>query len=511
MKDYKSLADTYSGIYKQVNENVQIVGIPDSTGEQQAIGSVSDEYYDKLKRIVLSQGEGGTEYLVKSLLRECDWPEVPNIDGRIMDIFLDHEIDLVVLDKILKKKREGNLGSLSSYLPKDSVWNLSESIDPLVRKLSKDWKSLFKSLCGVQPKIDNVSTGPGEIAISMFTDAKKGTTSGDLYIDGVEVEVKGAGGRLGSSDYTKGIFNGAENKYLAVLKGLANPNHFATHEKANIIRGLKFDAAELSKKIPTLQNNLNKWFTTFEVDPITDPNTENIEGELKYLQQNLKLVIDNQPLTQTMAEAMNTTYQHMIDMTEAYPEMLEKGAISGIIGALGLMDKVSKKATDAMNVTDNRGDYNWQDSAQYMFNYDYGMSPLELATAFVEMRTEPMDQGSVASLIQVLEKKFKDKSIVKELLSQTSTKRGGTTNGQRALQKLQIALMATSYQSAHGFPYLLAINPHTLNAFTLKFKGVTAGDIFEDVYKQLVNQPNIIASNPAVDTRNKGIGISLDV
>ena len=35
------------------------------------------------------------------------------------------------------------------------------------------------------------------------------------------------------------------------------------------------------------------------------------------------------------------------------------------------------------------------------------------------------------------------------------------------------------------------------------------GDIFLDVYKQLQKMPQIVVTNPGVDDRNKGIGISL--
>ena len=494
-KQYKSLSDTYSEIYQPIQENVQIIGIPDGL-EQEEIGSIPDDYYARLKRVVLSKGEGGTEWLVKSLLRMCDWPEQTNVDNRVMDIFLDYDVDLQVLNKIYEKKKEGNCGKLESCLKKPGVWSLTEALDPLVQKLTKDWKSMFFSLCDVQPKIDTVSTGPGEIALSMFTNAIKGKT-GDLYIDGAEVEVKGEGGRLGSSDYTKGIFNGAVNKYLQILAdrssklGLSNTQHFTDVEKSALVDDMMIDVEEALPKFKKVKNLTKRWIennvTQEQVIPTVSLNYDgDFDQTIKILEQQQSKKLGTGDIIKTIPSTIESTLSSLGELVQAYPAALEaKGGITGIKGLFTLGNKIAKLATRAMSVVPGKKTkYNWQDSVQYLFNHDWGMTARELAEAFVEMRTEDLDAGHVASLIDSAEKFFKNKTIAKSLLSKKASQRGGTSDGQKALQKLQIALMATSYQAVHGFPHLLTINPDTLNAATLKFKGTTMGKTMENIYKQ---------------------------
>ena len=522
-KQYKSLSDTYSELYQPIRENVQIIGIPDGM-EQEEIGSIPDDYYARLKRVVLSKGEGGTEWLVKSLLRMCDWPELTNVDNRIMDVFLDYDVDLQVLNKIYEKKKAGNCGRLESCLKKPGVWSLTEALDPLVMKLSKNWKDMFFALCNVQPKIDTVSTGPGEIAISMFTNAVKGKVSGDLYLNGEEIEVKGEGGRLGSSDYTKGIFNGAVNKYLQVLAdrstrlGLTSNQHFTDVEKSAIVDDMMIDIEDAIPKLKKVKGLTKRWIdnnvTTDQVIPTVSLDFDgDFEQTIKVLEQQQTKKLGTGDLVKTIPATIESTLTSLGEFANSYPAIMEqKGGITGLKGIFTICNKIAKLASKALAVTPGKkSKYNWQDSVQYMFNHDWGMTARELAEAFVEMRTEELDPGHVASLIDSAEKFFKNKDIAKSLFSKKASKRGGTSDGQKALQKLQIALMATSYQAVHGFPHLLTINPHTLNAATLKFKGTTMGKTMENIYKQLESNPNIIVSNPSVDTRNKGIGISLAI
>ena len=100
---------------------------------------------------------------------------------------------------------------------------------------------------------------------------------------------------------------------------------------------------------------------------------------------------------------------------------------------------------------------------------------------------------------------------MKQLTSLKPAQKGKTkTIGQVNLQRLQAALMATSYQSAHGFERIIVLNTGTLAAANIKFEPThDTGQKFKEVYKQLNNNPGIFVSNPGVDTRNKGIGISV--
>ena len=63
-KPYKSLVDIYVESRQPVNENVQIIGVPDGA-DQESLGAVTDDEYKKIKRLVLSKADGGVESLVK--------------------------------------------------------------------------------------------------------------------------------------------------------------------------------------------------------------------------------------------------------------------------------------------------------------------------------------------------------------------------------------------------------------------------------------------------------------
>ena len=116
-KTYKSLQDVYVES-KQIEENVSIIGVPE-TGAQEDLGSVSNDEYLRLKRLVLSKADGGVESLVKQLLRLGKWEEIADIDTLVLEIFLQHDIDVQVLNKIVEKKKNGTLGKLNTCINKN--------------------------------------------------------------------------------------------------------------------------------------------------------------------------------------------------------------------------------------------------------------------------------------------------------------------------------------------------------------------------------------------------------
>ena len=497
-RDYKSLTDVYSSIHKSpVNENVNIVGIPSNGQEQEQLGSVSDDYYQRLKRLVLSKGEGGAESLIKQLLRLSQWEEIEDIDTIVLEIFLNYELNIQVLNKIVEKKKSGNLGTIENFLNKSGVKDLTSCLDPLIKKLTPSWLTLFTELTKkVQPKINTVSVGPGEISLTLFTNATKGSV-GDLQVNGMEIEIKGDGGRLGSSDYTKGIFTTPGNKYLNILKDRNQGQHFSQVEQKDTINRLTEKANKVIKSLNGMEGIIKKNYSIYYNNP-----EENLPGIFAQLYNNLNDITDKSGNISTDIIKSNiTTAFDMAKTSEIFPHI--KGFktvaenITYIYQGLDILNKANLDKTD----------YNWQSSAQYMFNYDWDLTPRELAEAYVEMRTEQLDDGSVKSLITAAEKIFKNADIRKALIDQGGK---GRTTGQKTLQRLQAALMATTYQAVHGFPRLVILNTKSLKAAILKFdNNADMGTTLTSIYKQLNNTPEIVVSNPSVDTRNKGIGISV--
>ena len=491
-KPYKSLVDVYVESRRPVQENVQIVGIPDGMDQEQ-LGMVSDKEYQRLKRLVLSKADGGTESLVKQLLRLGRWEETAEIDTLVLDIFLEHDVDVQVLNKLVEKKKSGNLGKLNSCISKGDVWNLMDAVDPMARKLTKNFKQLFMDLTyKVQPKISTVSVGPGEISLSMFTNATKGDV-GDLMLDGMELEIKGDGGRLGSSDYTKSIFTTPGNKYLNILADRGQGQHFSQAETIQIRAQLSLKATTALDKFQKVKQVVNK----------NKDDLENLVGPVNQVIQSYETLKDTK--TSIDPELIKTNITSAIDVIDQDTRI----PLTKLI--IGLNQTIVALLDQLVNTTDQNTDYNWQTSTQYMFNHDWGMSPREMAEAFVEMRTEQMDPGAVASLISAAEKIFKNTDLTKSLLNLKAAQKGKTkTIAQVELQRLQAALMATSYQSAHGFERIIVLNSKTLAASNIKFNPEhDAGQTLISVYRQLKQNQNIHVSNPGVDQRNKGIGISV--
>ena len=242
--------------------------------------------------------------------------------------------------------------------------------------------------------------------------------------------------------------------------------------------------------------------------------SNDLDKNLISIGYNIKRVINytskpNYKLDETFIEKLRI---NMPDIVSYHSQQLSKeatgfGTLSGYIGDILRCLKKALTKVDEIDVDT----YKWQDSAQYMFNNDWGLSPAELAAEFVEMRTEPLDQVDVNYLISAVETLFNRRDIQQNILKGKSEGKGNVASeGQKTLQRMQLALHATTYQAAHGFPYLLIINTvKHLDAISLKFIGTNVGDIFLSVHEQLEKYPRLVAGSAGVDSRNKGMGITL--
>lgn len=85
-----------------------------------------------------------------------------------------------------------------------SIMRLSELIPPAFRELfinPSDAEKVLVAIWGITPQKKGANVGPGEIALSLISDAIKADT-GDLEIEGLgKIEVKGAGARMGGDNF----------------------------------------------------------------------------------------------------------------------------------------------------------------------------------------------------------------------------------------------------------------------------------------------------------------------
>ena len=172
-------------------------------------------------------------------------------------------------------------------------------------------------------------------------------------------------------------------------------------------------------------------------------------------------------------------------------------------------------ANKIKNIRATPVDQNWQNSAQYTFNTDHGLSAGELAQAFIEMRSDALDETQAKELligaVKILTPLAKAGSdLFSTNKGQVGKKTVPTTIGQLTLQKLQAAIQMTGYQTHHKFPYLLIVNPTSGQCVTIQFgESDDVGDKLITVYKQLIAHHEIHIPNAGVDQRNKGVGIAI--
>lgn len=555
MKKYRSLSDVYGDVafnkvpkpptHRVLGEDVEILahhlGEPEKDVEH--LGVIDDKYYSKLRRDVIARGVGGYEDAVRKILEDSGWEVGAGVDAevvkQVVDIFAKYDVDSDTVKKLQRKKAENSLGTLEGKLQNTKPWNLTDSFDTEASNLTPQWGKLVCELMRVTAGSDNatVAVGPGEVAATLFTNAVKGE-KGDLLLQGYgEIEMKADGGRLGSSNYTHNfpVFSkdfldkkGIDMNTLYVNKLIKALKVNITKAKASIANGAKW----IAKLNPVEEVDPNEVGRTSIPVPLPTPEQPDIindpqNGILSIL-DSIETTIDNDQANidhniQELGAHVDTliaakgnepaSTKAFVNSTYAGNDLLSGEELSA--SKMGQLDIVVYLTNKIKNVRATPLDQNWQNSTQYMFNIDHGLSAGELAQAFIEMRSDVLDPAAAQQLllgaVKILTPLAKAGSdLFSDKKGQVGNKTVPTTVGQLTLQKLQAALQMTGYQTHHQFPYLLIVNPTSGQCVTIQFgKSNNLGDKLVTVYKQLVGNPEIHIPNAGVDDRNKGIGIAI--
>jgi hypothetical protein len=204
-------------------------------GEQLPVYKVPNEVADQIlktiRRAEVSQDEGGDES-VNNIIAKCleidHWAQEGN--GQKSPVFFDvvRAFDEVDLDY----KKFKNLEALQTDKdnPIRNVLLKDPKVHSLNQLLSNKFKALFVNpsdafkvlsiLWSIQPKSD-ANIGPGELALTMISDAIKGQ-EGDLQFDFGHVEVKGNNAALGSGKVAVNSTYEELNKILSAKAGGAS-------------------------------------------------------------------------------------------------------------------------------------------------------------------------------------------------------------------------------------------------------------------------------------------------
>ena len=206
------LSRVYEGMVNEQQEepnpdDVQMYAKEPQHDEPEFIGNIKYTDFEKLRRQIVSKSRGGSSEMVLRLLELGDWHQVKNAEDFMIEIYqkaIDYILDAQVNEKGLgehiAKKEAGKLTSIDKYITTGGRFNLLRTFDPEIKSLFKNTGEFIRRAFKHTFSIDRVATGPGEVAISLLSNGKKGKV-GDIVIPGVgEVEVKGAAGRIGKGD-----------------------------------------------------------------------------------------------------------------------------------------------------------------------------------------------------------------------------------------------------------------------------------------------------------------------
>jgi len=359
-KPYKSLKDIYlkESFAKPVpllprqtvlNEQPGMaeILIQKDPGEQLPVYKVSNKLADQiLKAIYRSQGADneGVDSIIASCLEIDGW--APKNKGQDSAVF--HSVVRAFETADLNYDNFKNLLALQT--DKDNPIRTKLLKDLKVHSLndlvSDKFKSLFKTpesayevlrlLWGILPQ-SQVNVGPGELALTMLSDAKKGL-EGDLQFDFGLVEVKGNGAALGSGKIANSETYTELNKLLATYAGNISIQSSNVVKQREIIKKALSDLKMIysaNKKPANRKLKTDKFYTP-------DPETlEKIKTEIS----NMLKALEN---TNSLINLINKS--NLLDETKAdllkraqLLQRIEKGEVLSTKG--GTMSKFAPAVT----------------------------------------------------------------------------------------------------------------------------------------------------------------------
>ncbi len=451
------------------------------------LGAIEDTEAKQIKNTIRSHA---ISTVTDELLTKAGWEaNNPVLNSRNLGIaILDEEVDLDDLNTISKYKQYLNL--INPDKQKDRfniIEKLTTGIENLFQQAKKELKTPVKNLEGLiqvlfekTGTIDGTNIGPGEIVLSLLTDATK-AEKGDLNLAGKLVEIKAAksgeekgkisGAALGYAKYAEG--GALRNKMLAVLtKEYQSDRALYKGVKAYIesfIENLKRVSVpvagedsfftetffkELENLVPILVNKEPEKFTKQVTDKLhfSLDSTFNKEKELQRLIPiytklgyfNSRLV-NNEPKTLDLLKQLISNVREKLKEVRAKSSSLKGSSSNSSSKNAELVQEISKESSLTVSLKDL---FLWSNFTQRE-DTDGDLSK-NLADVLFEARPYKECASSL------------HEEILKAL-------RGGYTSrlqkhDTKALDGLMFAVHLSEYAAHEGFQYLLAINRTTKNA-----------------------------------------------
>lgn len=492
MTKFKNYFDAFGkkhmSLKKKINilkEDIQVLFKKEGEEEPLIIGSIDDNFAKVLQRQILNKG-GEIVQTLDKILKLCQWDkkqtekEYKNkVLGPVVSIISENtDVDEDQLITFFKNKKEKTLflNKLIDSIDSKSDLNILDVLADECKDTFSDPRDTIKEIIELNFPVSGVVTGKGEVAITMFSNAKKGNV-GDLYFPEYgDVELKGTGGRVGKSgtpyNSVKTLPQILKNKGQNVSTGKqilknADKVYKAKEELINFIK-TKYNANDPASQLNSLINYISNAIDETDITANIDIN-EVANNQIEIVSNIKKYSIQSQ-LINAIIKRVNNFYESL---------------------KMYINSKNNKIPSDKETYTSTEVYKNF-------FLSDWGLTKEEIITGFLELKNE--DNADLQSYRDGL-----DEILTPEIISELIV-----NHNEQLLRAIIGSLQTTMYYEKEKFKAILFLNNITYNSLPIGFEKESLKENFIntfDVFYSLI-QDNKLTISLGIDSRSKGVNIS---
>lgn len=410
--------------------------------------NVTNDTADRVRKVIRKSGSGEA-VLIERLFSLSGFKNVQTFE--LVKLAFDvGNVDVTGLDQIINAKKEKKLSLLNEYIDHGTAFNIKDKVlVPAADKITDNGGELVTNLFKVSIGEGTVGVGPGEICISLLTNFSKAVV-GDLESEGLKIEVKAFGGRLGKGKHALDFIDFAKD-YLKSLN--------------------------LKSSLILPKNRKTIYGATKNLETIMIKRAINTPDLLEIIE-----IVETSNLSTMDVQGVQEFINKINSAMKASPLALVRNELKRILEAL----------TKSLSASVTKGPA-WGQTVRDFFLSDYGLTTEQIVYALAELRTEPFDENGAAELRHALN----------GIITTPDYFLGG--DGEKRLSDITLAIQAASYQQVEGFNVLLVIN-EDFKAVPLKFPG-SMGENIVSLLGDITTHG--ITTGFAVDPKFKGVSILL--
>jgi hypothetical protein len=237
-ESFKPLSKVYEVLVREKVEHVAIYGSKEDVDpynvpqhpELDSLGVVPKNVVDNIKKEIKKEtkfkSEEGEEttvaQILDTILQLKTWNEgfkdYKHVLNRVIQSFTQKDVIFNEIIKYPKLVKQTNNPFRNRLLQSpQEVVKINDVIPDWFNNFFEDKQGVdvVNVLCDIVFQIGTISVGPGELALSLLCDARKGD-KGDLYFDvgNIDIELKGSDGRFGGGGYAPSTTANELNRIL---------------------------------------------------------------------------------------------------------------------------------------------------------------------------------------------------------------------------------------------------------------------------------------------------------